>query len=168
MVDRKRADVRIQQMSFMILFVFIFFSVAALFFLSIHTRGIKENFADLQRETAIASISTISNMPELNCDSSRTLCLDEDKLYVFASHSSDYEEFWPVASIKVRKVFPKQREEIQCPSSNCSFYKIYVSTEKNIQEYGTFVNICKKTNDQGYIQEECGIGRLEVGIKIKP
>lgn len=162
----KKADMRIQQMAFMILFVFVFFSVAGLFFLSIQMRDVRQNAADLQKEATIASISTIANMPELNCDSSRSLCVDEDKLYVFSAHTEEYKDFWPVASIKVRKVFPKQNEQIACPNINCTYYEIYDSKQKNVQSYGTFVTICKQTNIEGYPQEDCGIARLEVGMKI--
>lgn len=160
------ADMKIQQMTFMILFVFIFFSVAGLFFLSIQSNKITQEFNLLQKETARSSIQTIANMPELNCDSSRTLCVDEDKLMVFASSANSYGDFWPVASIKVRKAYPAQTKDIKCQTTNCTYYEIYDSKQPNVQEYGTFVSICKTIKTNGIIQEECGIGRLDVGVKI--
>jgi len=163
---RKKADMKIQQMTFMILFVFIFFSFAGLFFVSIQQGKLNENFNALQRESAIASVETIANMPELNCDSSRTLCLDEDKIVTFATISKSYKNFWPVASIKVRKVFPKNVKDIKCPAVNCSYYEIYNSNQTNIIEYGTFVSICKAVRNEGVVQEICELGRLDLGVKI--
>jgi hypothetical protein len=164
----KKADMRIQQMAFMILFVFVFFAVAGLFVLSIQTRGIKQSFQDLQRSSALSSIKPIADMPEFNCGSSESLCLDEDKLYAVSLISSSYENFWPVTSIKVRKIFPRPGgEEIRCPQANCTYYEIYDSGQENTEEYGTFVSICKQVNIEGSIIRECGIGKLDVGVKIK-
>jgi hypothetical protein len=162
----KIADMKIQQMTFMILFVFIFFSFAGLFFVSIQQSKISENFNTLQKEAAIASIETIANMPELNCDSSRTLCLDEDKIVTFATISKSYKSFWPVASIKVRKVFPKNLKDIKCPAANCSYYEIYNSNQTDMIEYGTFVSICKAVRNEGVVQEICELGRLDLGVKV--
>lgn len=162
----KSGDMKIQQMTFMILFVFIFFSFAGLFFVSIQKSKINENYNTLQRESAIASIETISNMPELNCDSTRTLCLDEDKIITFASISKSYKNFWPVASIKVRKVYPKNVKNIKCPAVNCSYYEVYNSNQTDVIEYGTFVSICKAVKNEGVVQEECELGRLDLGVKV--
>jgi hypothetical protein len=162
----KKADMKIMQMTFMILFVFIFFSFAGLFFLSIQSGKISENFNTLQRESAISSVETIANMPELNCDSSRTMCLDEDKVVTFATISKSYKSFWPVASIKVRKVFPKNTKDIKCPAVNCSYYEVYNSNQTNVVEYGTFVSICKAVRNEGVVQEICELGRLDVGVKV--
>ena len=163
----KLGDMRIQQMTFMILFVFIFFSIAGLFFLSIQSTKINQNYNTLQKESATASIETIANMPELNCDSDTTLCLDEDKIASFATISRSYKDFWPVASIKVMKVYPKMLKDKPCPAANCSYYVVYDSNQSNVQEYGTFVNICKAVKIEGVVQEVCELGRLNVGVKIK-
>jgi hypothetical protein len=162
----KKADMKIQQMTFMILFVFIFFAVAGLFFLSIQSSKITQTFNLLQKETAVSSMQSIANMPELNCDPSRSFCIDQDKIMVFAGDSKSYGDFWPVASIKVRKAYPKMERDIKCPATNCTYYEIYNSGQKNIQEYGIFVSICKKIKSEGVIQEECEIGKLSVGVKI--
>lgn len=162
----KKADMKIMQMTFMILFVFIFFTFAVLFFIATQSGKINENFNILQKESAIASIETISNMPELNCDSSRTLCIDEDKIVVFSSIASSYKNFWPVASIRIRKVFPKSVKDIKCPAANCTFYEAYNSNQTNIISHGTFISICKVIRNDGVAQEICELGRLDVGVKL--
>ena len=162
----KFADIKIMQMTFMILFVFIFFTFAGLFFLSIQSGKIAEDFNNLQRESAISSVETIANMPELNCDSSRTMCLDEDKVITFTTISKSYKNFWPVASIKVRKVFPMNVKNIRCPAANCSYYEVYNSNQTDVIEYGSFVSICKAVRNEGVVQEICELGRLDVGVKV--
>lgn len=162
----KMADMKIMQMTFMILFVFIFFTFAGLFFLTIQSGKITENYNALEKERVMSSTETIANMPELNCDSSRTLCLDEDKIITFTSMSNSYKNFWPVTSIKVTRVFPRGIEGRAYPQSNYSYYSIYDSKQKNIAEYGTFVSVCKVVKTEGVAQEVCELGRLELGIKI--
>ena len=161
---------RLQQMSFMILFVFIFFIVAGLFVLSFNMGSIKASAQQLQKEATLSSLETIADMPEFNCDSSRSLCVDEDKIFILSSESQKYAAFWPVASIKVRKVFPldpnSQEADIPCPKENCTFYDIYESGQKNVIEYGTYVNLCQKQKSLGVVEDDCSLARLEVGMII--
>lgn len=158
LVKSAKAQMKIQQMAFMIIAVFIFFALVAIFFLSWQTRSLKNDFGAMQKEQAISSIAVISDMPELNCDSKISLCLDEDKIKVMASnYSQKYEDFWPVASVKVYRVYPKdQFEQIV----------VFDSGQTNIQEYSTFVSICKKLKSYGYVYDQCDIGKLSVGVKI--
>lgn len=162
----KKADMKIMQMAFMIIFVFIFFTMVLLFFVSMQNSKLTENYNLLQKENAIASIQTISNMPELNCDSQKSFCLDEDKIIVFGSMADSYKSFWPVSSITVRKAFPKNPKNIKCPAANCTYYEIYNSNENNSIKYGAFVSICKKVMNNGRSQEICELGRLDVGVKL--
>ena len=162
----KKADTKIMQMSFMIVFVFIFFAMVLLFFVSMQKGKIAGNYNVLQKETAVASIRTISNMPELNCDSQKSFCLDEDKIIVFSGMSNSYKSFWPVSSITVRKAYPKNPKNIKCPAVNCTYYEVYNSDQTDSISYGAFVSICKKIRDRGVTQEICELGRLEVGVKL--
>jgi hypothetical protein len=167
LLGTKKADMKIQQMTFMILFVFIFFSFAGLFFISIQSGKITQSYNTLQKESAVASIETIANMPELNCDSSRRLCLDEDKIITFSMISKEYKNFLPVESIIVRRIYPKSSGNIRCPGVNCSYYQVYNSNQTGIIYYGTFVSLCKKVRNERTTQDICELGRLEVGVKIK-
>jgi hypothetical protein len=158
---------KIQQMAFMILAVFIFFVLVGLFFMRIQFSDVNGGFAELQRQAALSSLSTIANMPELSYSSSEEFTLDKDKLVIMAStFSSDYEEFWPVASVKVYKVFPKFEEVVKCPAVNCNYYEIYTNNQKNVKEYSTFVSICKRVKDKTYYYDRCELGKLSVGVKI--
>ena len=141
--------------------------MVGLFILMINSTSIKRNYQSLERNAAIASIETIANMPELNCDSSQTLCLDEDKLIVFTSHSNSYENFWPVASINLTKIVPGVSTQKRCPGLNCTYYEIYNSNQASVQQYATFVSICKKVNPYGGAYDECSIGKFNVGIIVK-
>ena len=154
MKKAKRAQLKIQQMAFMILAVFFFFILVGLFFLSWQSRGVKENFEQLQKEQAISSLSVVSDMPELNCDSRESLCIDEDKIYVM-SNSVQYEELWPVESVKIFKIYPVLES-----------FVVYDSGQKNTKEYSTYVSVCKKMKEFGSVYNKCEIGKLVVGVKV--
>jgi hypothetical protein len=162
----KTGQFKIQQMAFMILAVFLFFVLVGLFFIRFQFSDINESFADLQKEQALSSLRIIANMPELSYSSSLDFTLDEDKLKVMSSNfSSDYEGFWPVASVKVYKVFPQFDEVVRCPAAHCNYYEIYDSGQKSTKEYSTFVSLCKRVREGTYTYDSCEIGKLSVGVK---
>ena len=153
-------------MAFMLIAVFLFFVLVGLFFLRVQFKDIDSSYSELQRESALASLSLISNMPELSYSSSEEFTLDQDKLMIMSSNfSKDYESFWPVASVEVHKVFPRFENEVKCPAVNCNYYEIYNSGQENIQRYSTFISICQRTKEGNAYYNRCQIGKLSVGVK---
>ncbi len=162
-----KGQMKIQQMAFMIVAVFFFFVLVGLFFLNVQFKSIKGTFSNLQKEQAISSLGVIANMPELNYDSSETMTVDEDKLVAMSGDSSSvYNQFWPVASIGVYKIYPPQTKIIKCPAYKCNFYQIYNNGQTNVKTYSTYVSICKRIKEDGSIYDKCEIGKLVVGMKI--
>ena len=103
---RRIGQMKIQQMAFMIMAVFLFFILVGLFFIGIQFKDVRGSAAQLQKEQAISSLRVIADMPELSYDSSETMTVDEDKLAIMSGNfSSSYDVFWPVASIGVYKVY---------------------------------------------------------------
>ncbi|MCK5321467.1 hypothetical protein KAJ38_02720 [Candidatus Pacearchaeota archaeon] len=160
-----RGQMEIQQMAFMILAVFLFFILVGLFFLGIQFKDIKKNVAQLQTEQAISSLKVIADMPELNYDSHESMTLDEDKLRIMSGNlGTYYSEFWPVASVKVYKIYPKFNERVKCPALNCNYFEIYDNGQESMKTYSTYVSICKKVKETGYIYDRCEVGKLVVGV----
>lgn len=162
----KKGQLRIQQMAFMIVAVVFFFVLVGLFFLGYQSKNITENFADLQKEQAIGSLKVIAGMTELNCDDSKELCLDNDKLLIMSKESKKYSDIWPVASVKVIKVYPAFEKRVNCPGIDCNYYNVYDSGQKNVKEYSTYVSICQKREDNSYIYDKCEVGKLILGVKL--
>lgn len=161
---KKFAQMKIQQMAFMILAVFLFFILVGLFFLSIELRSIRQEAMILNEEAAISSLQVISGMAEFSYDSREPLTLDEDKLRVLSTIFG-YDSFWEVSSIKVYKVYPVEKM-IKCPAQDCNYYEIYNNGQKNVKEYSTFVSICRKVKEFGYVYDRCEIGKISVGVRI--
>lgn len=160
----KLGQMRIQQMAFMLVAVFFFFILVGLFFVGWQYKSVYENYQNLQKQQAISSLKVISDMAELNCEDSRELCVDEDKLEIMSK--KDYSEIWPVASIKVIKLNSNSSQLKLCPGAGCNYYNVYSSGQKNIQEFATYVNVCRKDKVNYYQFEKCEMGKLLAGVKI--
>lgn len=160
-LNNKNAQLRIQQMAFMIVAIFFFFILVGLGYLGYQTKTLNSNYLDLQKEKAISSLQVLTNMPELSCGS---LCLDTDKLEVMSEKSKEYKDMWDIASIKVIKVYPGFTTLVKCPNLNCNEYDVYDSGQKGITQYSTFVSLCKKLNEDGYYTK-CEIAKLLIGVK---
>lgn len=167
MVNR-RGQMKIMQMAFMIVAVFFFFVLVGLFFIGIQFKDVAGSAERLQREQAVSSLSVIADMPELSYDSGKAITLDEDKLRIMAGDFGDnYDEFWPVASVAVYKLWPVATELKLCPGVDCNYYELYDNGQRSSKKPSTFVSICKKVKESGFVYDRCVIGKLEVGVKIR-
>lgn len=159
-------QMKIMQMSFMIIGVFLFFALAGLFFLNVSLRGISGGAEELAREQAISSLESIAAMPELSYDARTTVALDEDKLRIMAGGFGDsYGDFWPIASLEVYKVYPAFDSVVECPAAECNYYDIYDSGQENIEKFSAYVSICKRVKEFGSVYDRCEIGKIVAGVK---
>ena len=164
----KFAQMKIQQMAIMLVALFFFFMLVGLFFIRVQLSGLENSAEYFAREDAISSIQVISNMPEFNCGSKNSMCVDEDKIRVISgSQSTAYRDFWPVASIEVYKISGDFSDEIKCPAANCNYYDIYDKGQKNSQKYSSFISLCKTVRDGTYVYDRCEIAKLVVGTEIR-
>ena len=163
----KKAQMKIQQMAFMIVAVFFFFILVGMFFLKVQFSGIQKSAAELEKAQAVSALEVIANMMELNCNSRESLCLDKDKLKVMSGELQEsYETFWPIASIKVYLLDETSTEIITCPALNCNYYEIFDNKQANSEEYSTYVSVCEKVRELGYVYDKCEIAKLVVGRRI--
>lgn len=159
-------QMKIMQMSFMIIGVFLFFVLVGLFFFRIALSDVKNGANDLAQEQAISSLKVIAAMPELNYGSRDSMVVDEDKLMVLSGNfSENYREFWPISSIEVYKVYPAFDSVIECPASGCNHYDVYDSGQRDVDKFSSYVSICKRVKEFGHTYDSCSIGKLVVGVK---
>ncbi len=168
MVNKRemKGQMKIMQMSFMIIGVFLFFILVGLFFFRITLKDVRSGADSLAKEEAISSIMVIADMPELNYGSRESMVIDEDKLRVLAGGFSEkYGGFWPIASLEVYKVYPSFDSVIECPSSGCNYYNIYDSGQSDVEKFSSYVSICKRVKEFGKVYDSCSIGKLVIGVK---
>ena len=160
----KKAQMKIQQMIFMIIAVFIFFILVGLFVLNVQLRGLKGTSEELKETETINSLTIVTTMTELSCPTSDYFCLDGNKLEVMANKKS-YSELWPIASLEVYKTYPSFSKVVPCPGVDCNYYKVFDNSQTQTQKVSTYVSLCyqKKKNNQQY--EDCEIAKVLIGVK---
>lgn len=158
----KKAQFKIQEMSFMLLAVVIFFILALLFFLMIKYRGMYSEAGMLEKEKTISTLSKLADTPEFSCGS--PFCIDTDKLIVMNNREA-YDGFFPLVSLSVRKLGV---EEVECTENNypdCSFFRVYDNAGGNEEIVSTFVSLCRKEQIQGYWYDKCELGEINGGFE---
>jgi hypothetical protein len=168
--NRKKAQLKIQEMSFMLIAIVIFFIMVGLFFVAIQYRKLNQQSTILAEQKAISTISKLASTAEFGCG--EPLCIDTDKIMVL-KNKADYQGFWgdDIKSIEIVEVFPRTvQEEIECRIDNypnCNRYTIYDKGVKNQRTVSTFVSLCRIEEKNSYIYEKCELGKIMAGYEIK-
>ena len=74
----KKAQLKIQEMSFMLIAVFLFFVLVGLFVVSLLYSGISKNNTNIEEQKAYAVITNLAGSAEFSCG--KPNCVDADKL----------------------------------------------------------------------------------------
>lgn len=169
----KRAQLKIQQMIFMLIAVVFLFILVGLFFLSIRLYNVKQVASSLEEQNALLLVSKLANSPEFSCGnafgSSRTSCIDFDKLMALKEHADEYSNFWGVAKIEVRKVYPDEGNII-CDETNypnCGIVQILDKSVNTSPAESNFVSLCRKELTSSMIYDKCELAILMVSSESK-
>ena len=167
----KKAQLKIQQMAFMLMAITLFFILVGLFVLVIRFSGLKKSAEMLEEENAVLLISKLANSPEFSCGESfggrKTNCVDSDKVMVLKEHIGKYFDFWGVSNIEIRKIYPEM-PETECNLGNypdCNLIKI-TSTELEGVGLSNFVSLCRKESFEGEVFDKCELAKIIVSYKI--
>ncbi len=171
MVLIKKAQFKIQQMAFMLVAIFIFFTLVGLFILQMNLGGLRYSAEQLEREQVLSALLSWSELPELSCSDGSSGCIDEDKIVVLSSEDFNrlYSSFWPVASIRVYMVNANfSNGEIECPGQGCNYYNVYESGQSSSEMVASYVSLCKTVKTEGPVFKRCEMATLSIGIKSIP
>lgn len=168
----KFGQLKIQQMIFMIIAVTLLFVLVGVFFLSINLSQIKKTATNLAEENSMLLVSKLANSPEFSCGTafgtSRNNCIDFDKI-ISLQKNTDYLNFWGVAKIEVRKIFPDQGDKI-CDEKNypnCGIVNILDRNVKILPYSSNFVSLCRKESDGKIIYDKCELALLLIASEDK-
>lgn len=163
----KKAQLKIQQMTFMLIAVTLFFVLVGMFLLSIALSNIKESSAELCEKNALLLVEKIANSPEFSCESAfggtRINCVDADKVMALKDNLKYYTNFWGVSGIEIMKIYPK-RLDIECKRENyedCSRIEVLNKNEEGIY-YSNFVSLCQKAVVEGDIYDKCELAKIMI------
>lgn len=168
----KKAQMKIQQMAFMLIAVTLLFILVGVFFLSIRLYNVKQTATNLEQKNAMLLVSKLANSPELSCGNafgtSRINCIDFDKLMALWDRKDDYYNFWGVAKIEIRKIYPN--EPVLCDNSNypdCGDIKILDENVNTQPAVSSFVSLCRKEATEAKIYDKCELAVLMVSSEEK-
>ncbi|MEK6875222.1 MAG: hypothetical protein AABX30_00905 [Nanoarchaeota archaeon] len=171
-MKNKKAQLKIQQMAFMLIAVTLFFVLVGLMILTIYMGGLKDTANILEEEKAIQLISKLANSPEFSCGdvfSRTTNCIDMDKA-VAIKGVKDYNDFWEVNGLTIKRIYPQETGNKECTLANypgCDKLTI-VEKSGSFIEYSNFVSLCRKeldVNQEKY--DKCELGIILVSPKEK-
>ncbi len=170
MKKNKKSQIKIQEMAFMLVGVFLFFILAGLFAISIFYSNLIKETNLIRQSNTISAVTNLADSPEFSCTSYKTGCVDEDKLLVLINRRS-YEKFWPktISSLKVIKLsaFNKPGAEmIDCNTQNypdCEKFVVYDRNIANQREVSSFIILCRTEYENKYVFEKCEIAKLVAG-----
>jgi len=166
-----KAQVKVQQMVFMLIVVTLFFALAGMFILVVKYSGLKETATELEEKNAMLLVSKLANSPEFSCgdafEKSRTNCMDGDKIMMLKENKDKYEDFWDVSNIEIRKIFPKT-DEVVCTLNNypnCNVIRF--NSEISGFDASNFVILCRKETSEGKSYNKCELAKLMISYESK-
>jgi hypothetical protein len=167
----KKAQMKIQQMAFMLMAVTLFFVLVGIFVLVFMFSNLKESVALLEEENAMLLVTKLANTPEFACGeafgSSKANCVDADKVMALKENIGKYADFWGVSSIEIRKIHPKTETEVVCNNANypdCNLIQI-ISEDFTGTGFSNFVSLCRKDYLEGDVYDRCELAKIIVGSK---
>ena len=161
----KKAQMKIQQMAFMLIAVTLFFALAGLFLITFVFSGLKDSAALLEEQNALSLVSKLANSPEFSCEqafgTNNIKCIDGDKVMALKDSVLRYSGFWGVDGIVIKKIYPK--DSTICTSENypnCGEINI-VSAESGTG-VSNFAILCRKAKDEYKIYNKCELAEVIV------
>jgi len=165
----KRAQLKIQQMVFMLLAVTLFFVLVGMLVLALRFSGLKESATELEEKNAMLLVTRIANSPEFSCGNafgkSRTNCIDADKIMMLKKNIDKYDNFWGrETNMEIRKIYPEGN--LVCTIGNypnCNL--INLQSEEIHIEHSNFISLCRKDLINGEVYDKCELAKIMVSYK---
>lgn len=175
-IKRKLAQIKINQMAFMLIGVTIFFALVGIFAINLRFASLKQTASAVEEQNAFLLAAKIANSPEFSCGDAfggeKSNCIDVDKVMMLKQRISDYQNFWGVSGLEIRAIYLSNTEEIECTLENyppnCNLIIIKKPSGKSSGfDKGTFVALCKKELKEGSIQDVCQLGKIFIRYEGK-
>ena len=129
--------------------------------------NLKKSATDLGEKSSMLLVSKLANSPEFSCGyafgTTMINCIDFDKLMALKKNIATYSEFWDVAKIEIRKIYPES--DVECKEStypDCGILKILDKNVKTLPYSSNFVSLCRKETSETGIYDKCELARLMI------
>ncbi|MGB9708034.1 MAG: hypothetical protein ACPLXC_01770 [Candidatus Pacearchaeota archaeon] len=151
----KQAQLKIQEMAFVLVAVIFLGGLLLLFFARFQMSSLQKAATEIKELRTITMLRVVASMPELSCRE-EAICIDEDKLKAFNSSTSLQNKYAPLwQSSDIVKIIV---EEVY-PQASAVNYTIYKKTPAgNTVTYSTFIPLCSESK-QG---TSCKIAKIKI------
>ncbi|RMD67211.1 hypothetical protein D6817_02285 [Candidatus Pacearchaeota archaeon] len=160
-----RAQIKIQQMAFVLVFTMIFFGIVAVIYTSVSLSNLREQVAELRERQALERARQLTGVPEfaftpISCSS----CIDFDKALALKQVRT-YQDFWNIKFLRLEVVYPTPIDkDKECSLSvlppNCGYVDIIPSPSGNIKTKTAFVDLVFWDKNKGaYVKV---LGRVHI------
>ena len=163
-----KGQLKIQEMAFMLVAVFLFFVLVGLFALSVLYSNMHKTAVEIQEQTAFSIINNLAESAEFSCG--KPNCIDGDKI-VGMIRNEDYKLFWPTfSSLRVIRQMGFNKNEndlIECNLATYPNCDVYVVFDREIDEttQKSFVALCRLEKENSITYKKCELAKLEIGVK---
>jgi len=171
-MKNKKGQMKIQQMVFMLMAVFVFFGLVGMLIIGVKFSGLKEAASAFQEKNAMSLVSKLANSPEFSCgnsfDTGEISCIDADKVMILKENLDKYGGFWGVSDIEIRKIYPVFGGDILCTRGNypnCNLITFRLTDELKGNYVSNFVSLCRKEVFEGNIYDKCDLAKIMVGYE---
>ncbi|HLC86891.1 MAG TPA: hypothetical protein VJH65_01280 [Candidatus Nanoarchaeia archaeon] len=170
LLKNRSAQLKIQQMAFVLVAVVLFFVVVGIFILKVSVANLREQKDVLEEDNARLLVAKLANSPEFSCGegfgTARANCIDLDKVMMLKENIEKYTGFWGVGNIEIIRIYPVREEgNIECNLGNypnCNWIKLKEGAETGFGGE-TYVSLCRKEKYTDKIDNKCEIGKLIAG-----
>jgi hypothetical protein len=144
----KKGQLKIQQMTFMLLAVTLFFVLAGMFVLVTSVNGLSQKSAIQKQNNAQLLVSKISDSPEFSCGESfgtgLTSCIDFNKVINLKNNLKVYGNgsFWGIQGLQIRIIYPKSNNTECNPGNFPNCNKITLIPSNNGTGVSNIVSLC--------------------------
>lgn len=155
-LKNNKAQLKIQQMAFVLVAIIIFFALVSLFYFSIRMNSLKKTASSLESEKVYQLVQRLSSIPELSY-SGCSSCIDMDKAVLLKNRTS-YQGFFGLDYLSFEILYPKK------PTKEC-FVGNYPDCNKltliSQPNFGTtsdaFASLCRYDSTMKSTKCELGI-----------
>lgn len=166
----KNAQMKIQQMAFMLMAIVLFFVLVGMFVLVLKFSDVNRGAETLKDRKAMLLATKIANSPEFACGTSfggseRTNCVDADKVMMLKDEIRKYNDFWGVKNIEIRRLYPLDKREIDCDLTKGTYPNCGIINLKNIEitsGYSNYVSLCRKEASQNGYYDLCELAIITI------
>jgi hypothetical protein len=166
--SRNKAQLKIQEMAFVLIAIFVFFGLAALFFLTVNFSGIKQQAQDLGQEQAKQLAFQFASTPEFAWyDEQCASCVDSLRAMLFKDRKDIYISYWNIDYLQFETIYPEKTGECTLENyPNCKTITLVNRTEY----YGTpstaYIALCRHERmEGGGSYPRCELGKIHVSVR---